>query len=123
MVELLSFAEDIWTKYFAFLKMSIRLSFFDFVNRQHPTLNFTIENKHLEQLSFLTVLNTCSDILTTSVYKKSTFTELLQNYNSFVSHTYKKGLIKTLFDPTGLIAHGIVFTRVQLSEYPPKLID
>ena len=71
----------------------------------------------------MTVLNTCSDIFTTSVYKKSTFTELLQNYNSFVSYTYNKGLIKTLFDPTGLIAHGIVFTKAHLSEYPPKLID
>ena len=54
----------------------------------------------MKQLSFLDIFNTCSDRLITSVYRKSTFTGLLQNYNSFVPFTYKKGLIKTLIDRT-----------------------
>ena len=45
-------------------------------------------------------LSTRSDRLITSVYKKSAFKGLLQNYNSFVPFTYKKGLIKTLIDRT-----------------------
>ena len=75
-------------------------TFLDFLNIQHPNLKFTIEKEHMKQLPFLDVLNTHSDRLTTSVYRKSTFTGLLQNYNSFVPFTYKKGLIKTLIDRT-----------------------
>ena len=41
-------------------------TFLDFLNIQHPNLKFTIE--------FLDVLNTRSDRLTTTVYRKSTFT-------------------------------------------------
>ena len=54
----------------------------------------------MKQLPFLDVLNTRSEILITSVYRKSTFTGLLQNWNGFVPFTYKKGLIKTLIDRT-----------------------
>ena len=75
-------------------------TFLDFLNIQHPNLKFTIEKEHMKQLPFLDVLNTRSDRLTTSVYRKSTFTGLLQNYNNFVPFTYKKGLIKTLIDRT-----------------------
>ena len=75
-------------------------TFLDFFNIQHPNLNFTIEKEHMKQLPFLDVLNTCSDRLITSVYRKSTFTGLLRNYSSFVPFTYKKGLIKTLINRT-----------------------
>ena len=54
----------------------------------------------MKQLPFMDVLNTRSEILITSVYRKSTFTGLLQNCNGFVPFTYKKGLIKTLIDRT-----------------------
>ena len=54
----------------------------------------------MRQVPFLDVLNTRSDRLITRVYRKSTFTGLLQNYNSFVPFKYKKGLIKTLIDQT-----------------------
>ena len=54
----------------------------------------------MKQLSFKDVLNTRSDSLITSVYRKRLFTGRLQNYNSFVPFTYKKGLIKTLIHQT-----------------------
>ena len=54
----------------------------------------------MRQVPFLDVLNTRSDRLITRVYRKSTFTGLLQNYNSFVPFKYKKDLIKTLIDQT-----------------------
>ena len=76
------------------------LTFLEFVNSQHPNLNFTIEKEHMKQLPFLDVLSTRSHRLITSVYRKGTFTGLLQNYNSFVPFTYKKGLIKTLIHQT-----------------------
>ena len=55
------------------------LTFFDFLKIQHPNLNFTIGKEHKKQLPFLDVLNTCSDRLITSVYRKSTFAGPLQN--------------------------------------------
>ena len=107
-------------------------TFLDFLNIQHPNLKFTIENEYMKQLPFLDVLNTRSDRLTTSVYRKSTFTGLLQNYNSFVPFTYKKGLIKTLIDRTFRLNNIWVGFHLDLeklkvilqkNEYPPKLID
>ena len=75
-------------------------TFLNFLNIQHLNLNFTIERKYMKQLPFLDVLNIRPDRLITSVYWKSTFTGLLQNYNSFVPFAYKKGLIETLIDRT-----------------------
>ena len=93
MVELLNLTIGMWTIFFVFLKTTIRI-----LNCQHPNLDFTIEEEHMKQLPFLDVFSTRSERLITSVYRKSTFTGLLQNYNSFVPFTYKKGLIKTLID-------------------------
>ena len=85
----------------------------------------------MKQLPFLDVLSTRSHRLITSVYRKGTFTGLLQNYNSFVPFTYKKGLIKTLIDPSFCLYntwHGfhLDFEKLnvilQKNEYPPKLI-
>ena len=107
-------------------------TFLNFLNIQHPNLKFTIEKEYMKQLPFLDVLNTRSDRLTTSVYRKSTFTGLLQNYNSFVPFTYKEGLIKTLIDRTFCLNKIWVGFHLDLekqtvilqkNEYPPKLID
>ena len=77
-------------------------------------------------------LSTRSDRLITSVYKKSAFKGLLQNYNSFVPFTYKKGLIKTLIDRTFRLNNtwdGFhldlekLKVILQKNEYPPKSID
>ena len=73
------------------------LTFLDFLNIQHRNINFTIEKEHMKQLQFMDVFNTRSDRLITIVYKKSTFTVLLQSYKLF---TFKKGLIETLIDRT-----------------------
>ena len=71
--------------------------FLNFLNIQHPNLNFTIEKEHVKQLPFFNAGNTLSDRLITSVYRKNIFAGLLQNYNSFLP---LKGLIKTLIDRT-----------------------
>lgn len=51
----------------------------------------------MKQLLFLDILNTRSDKLITSVFRRSTFTGLLQNCKVF---TCKKDLIETLIDRT-----------------------
>ena len=62
------------------------LNFLKFLNIQHPNLNFTKEKKHMKSDNYPGSI--------TSIYRKSTFTELLQNYDSFVPFTYKKSFIK-----------------------------
>ena len=107
-------------------------TFLDFLNIQHPNLNFTIEKERMKQLPFLDVLNTRSDRLITSVYRKSTITGLLQNYNSFVPSTYMKGFIKTLIDRSFRLNNTWVGFHLDLeklkvilqkNEYSLKLID
>ena len=51
----------------------------------------------MKQLLFLDILSTRSDKLITSVFRRSTFTGLLQNCKVF---TCKKDLIETLIDRT-----------------------
>ena len=54
--------------------------FLNFLNRQHPNIKFTIENKKGNQLPFLDILNdSSSNKLVTSVYRKPTYTGLLTN--------------------------------------------
>ena len=55
------------------------LTFLNFLNIQHPNLEFTIEKEHMKQLPFLDILNPRSGRLITSVYRKGTSTGLLQN--------------------------------------------
>ena len=66
------------------------LTFLNISNIQYSNLNFNIEKEHTKQLPFLDVVNTFSDRSINSVYRKSTFTRLLQNYKSFVLFIYKK---------------------------------
>ena len=83
----------------------------------------------MKELPFLDVLNTCSDRLITSVYRKKTFTKILLNYNSFVPFTYKKSFINTLTDRTfGLNNtwddfHLKLKVILQKNKYQPKLIN
>ena len=113
-----------------FLKMSIRLWLS--LNIEHPNLNFTIKKEKIKQLPFLDILNTHSGRLITSVHRKSKFTELLQNYDSFLPFTYKKDLIKTLIDQTFRLNHTWdnfnldlekLNVILQKNKYPPKLMD
>ena len=55
--------------------------FLTFLNGQHPNIKFTIEKEKNNQLPFLDILNnSSSNKLVTSVYRKSTYTGLLANY-------------------------------------------
>ena len=107
--------------------------FLTFLNRQHPNIKFTIEKEKNNQLPFLNILNdSSSNKFVTSVYRKSTYTGLLTNYNSFTSPNYKKGLIETLIDRTFWINstwsgfhYDILNLKsvLQTNEFPLKVID
>ena len=72
------------------------LSFFDFLNSQHPNIKFTIEKETKQMLSFdVSIDNKDPSCLFTSLHRKNTFTGLLTNCFSFTSFSYKIGLIGT----------------------------
>ena len=73
--------------------------FYNFINSQHPNINFTIEAERNRCLPFLDVhIDNNSQSVITKVYRKSTFTGLLTNFFSFTSFSYKLGLVRTLID-------------------------
>ena len=71
--------------------------FLEYLNSKHPKIKFTYEIEKDHCLPFLDVNIMFSDgILSTSVYRKPTFTGLFTNFDSFIPISYKKGLISTL---------------------------
>ena len=73
------------------------MSFFHYLNTQHPNITFTFEKQDNGKLSFLDVLlDISNNPCITSVFHKKTYTGLLTNYFSFTPFTYKIGLIRTL---------------------------
>ena len=77
------------------------MSFFNFINSQHPNIKFTFEKELNGKISFLDVLiNKSTGKFKTSIFHKKTYTGLLTNFLSFTSFKYKLGLIKTLVDRT-----------------------
>ena len=64
-------------------------------------LTLHLQSKKKNQLPFLDILNdSSSNQLVSSLYRKSIYTGLLTNFDSFTSSNCKKGLIKALTDQT-----------------------
>ena len=76
------------------------LSFFSYINSQHPNIKFTVERKENWKPPFLDVLldNHSNQGIIISVFHKKTYTGLLTNYFSFVPFSYKSGLVRSLVD-------------------------
>ena len=68
--------------------------FFEYMNQQHNNIKFTKEIESDSTLPFLDVLITKNDDghLSTSMYRKPTFTGLYLRWDSFVPKEYKKVL-------------------------------
>ena len=64
--------------------------FFNFINNEHPNINFAIENEIDAQLNFPDVMIKCdtNNLFSSTSYKK-TYTGLLTNFDSFISFSYK----------------------------------
>ena len=63
---------------------------------KHKNIKFTYEKQIKNKLPFLDILISNNENLQTLVFHKKTYTGFLLNYFSFVSASYKYGLIKTL---------------------------
>ena len=75
--------------------------FFNYLNQQHPNINFTIEQNIDNKIAFLDTLidnnHNLNNILI-KTYHKPTYTGLLLNFTSFTSFSYKTSLVKCLID-------------------------
>ena len=84
----------------AFDKEQDSLNLLNFLNDRHPNTKSTIEKQINNSITFFHAF--ISDInnqsLTIQTYHKSTYTELLLNFKSFKSFSYKISLIKCLID-------------------------
>ena len=67
------------------------------LNTKHSNIKFTFEHEHNNSFSFLDV-KICreNNKLTTSVYRKPTFSGVFTNFKSFIPTVYKSGLVYTL---------------------------
>ena len=73
-------------------------TFYNYLNTKHKNVKFTYEKQIENKLPFLNILISNKESLQTSVFHKKTNTALTLNYFSFIPHSYKYGLIKTLID-------------------------
>ena len=72
--------------------------FYEYINKQHPNIKFTLDIEENECLPFLDVLvsRSADCVFSTSLYRKDTFSGLMMLYDSFVPIGYKKSLVNGL---------------------------
>ena len=125
------YADDILD---AFDKEQDSLNFFNFLNKKHPNIKFTIEKQINHSIAFLDVFisGINNQNLTLQTYQKSTDTGLLLNFKSFTSFSYKISLNKCLIDRSFKICNNLnsfhndienIKCNLIENAYPPFLID
>ena len=91
-----------------FEKEQDSLNFLNFLNKRHPNIKFTIEKQISHRIAFLDVFisGVNNQNLTLQTNHKLTYTELLLNFKSFTSFSYKISLIKCLIDKSFKICNN-----------------
>ena len=84
----------------AFDKEQDSLNFFNFLNKRHSNIKFTIEKQTNHSIAFLDVFisGINNQNLTLQTYHKWTYAGLLLKFKSFISFSYRINLIKCLID-------------------------
>ena len=105
------------------------------LNSFHQNIQFTYETETANQISFLDVLITRlqSGQLTTTVYRKSTNTNLYINWNSYSPNNWKIETLKNMTKRAAMIcSEEILFLKeltyigkvfIDINNYPPKLVQ
>ena len=90
-----------WRRYaddtFVFIKKVCVVHVLAHLNSFHKNIQFTYELEKQNKSLFFDVLLTCRTKSETTVYRKSTNSDIYLNWNSFASVTLKIGTLKTLF--------------------------
>ena len=88
------YVDDIFALFFSLDQAE---KFKKYLSSKHPNINFLLEKENNGHLSFLDVNFFCEKgKFVTNVYRKKTFSGVYTNFDSFISETYKTGLIKSL---------------------------
>ena len=106
----------------------------NFLNNRHPSIKFTIEKQNNHSIAFLDVFisGINNQNLTLQTYRKSTYTEVLLNFKSFTSSSFKISLVKCLLDRSFKICNNWnsfhndienIKSNFINNAYPPFLID
>jgi len=106
----------------------------EFLNNQHKTIKFTMEKEVNGSINFpdVKITRNNDNSISTSTYRKPTFTGVMLNWNSLTSIKYKKGLIICLLDRSNKIC-STEAQRIEEMEdlrnllidnnYPPHIIE
>ena len=107
--------------------------FLDYLNSRHPNIKFTCDNEENASLPFLDMnVKHSLNQISTSMYKKPTFTGLFSKYASFTPILYKKNLVtilifrafKTCSDYFALDKEiNFIKSVLQLNGYPLSFIE
>ena len=107
--------------------------FVEYMNNQHANIKFTCEKQVDNRLNFLDVLvEKHGKKVSTSIYRKSTFSGLYSKFSSFIPTQYKTGLIRTLLHRIFNISSSYQIMTEEIdklkdvlikNEYPKGLID
>ena len=88
------FADD---TFLLFRKKNHVEKFKNYLNKQYKNIKFTSKIEENGSLSFLdTTISRENNKFVTSVYRKSTFSGVFKNFESFIPDMHKRGLAETL---------------------------
>ena len=109
------------------------LSFFAYVNSQHPNIKFTMDSENNSSLPFLDVkIDRTANGIETSVYRKPSFSGLYQKWSSCIPKSFKRSLVSGLFFRSWSICSnavlferevGFIRTLLRQNGYPSKFIN
>ena len=110
------------------------LAFYEWMNQQHCSIRFTREEESDNKLAFLDVLVTreADGSLTTSVFRKATFSGLYLQWDSYVPKQYKRSLVHCLINRAWRICSNHYYFHQELlflknilkcNGYPSTFID
>ena len=107
--------------------------FLNYLNNKHSNIKFTSDIEENNALPFLeTIFKHENNVISTSMYRKPTFTGLYSKYSSFTPIIYKKNLVSTLCFRAFKICSdyfaldtelNFIKTTLKLNGYPMNFIE
>ena len=128
-----------WSRYvddtFAFIKTGKEEHVLEKLNGFHQDIKFTYEYEEAGTIAFLDVLVRRNDDnkLETSVYRKSTNTDIYMNWNSYAPKSWKIATLRSLIKRAFLVSSQSEYLKTELdhlkhvftnyNDYPKQLVD
>jgi hypothetical protein len=107
--------------------------FLDHINKQEPTIKFTLESEQNNQLPFLDIMIQKSSCrLETSVHRKKTHTNRYLHYNSNHHASVKKGIVKCLYNRAKTVCNSnqnleeevnLIKSVLRENAYPDQFVE